>query len=81
MPQKSFFRDHRLHPSVDFYSASLLYQLGFSLDYFTAVYACACIPGWVAHIHEQVTSGAPVRPDMQYAGRAQRSFVPLEKRV
>lgn len=64
-----YFQSRTLLPNVEFYSAPLLYQLGFPLDCFTAVFACARMPGWVAHIREQLTQGKLVRPEADYVGR------------
>ncbi|MCG8349751.1 MAG: citrate/2-methylcitrate synthase [Chloroflexales bacterium] len=75
-----FFRQRKLYPNVEFYSASLLDQLGLPLDCFTAVFACARMPGWVAHIREQLADNRLVRPEAAYIGPARRQFVPLEQR-
>jgi citrate synthase len=77
---KPFFRERKLSPSVGLYSAPLLYQLGFPLDCFTASVACACIPGWIAHIHEQLTYNQVICPYEKYTGKGPRPFVPLENR-
>lgn len=75
-----YFRDRQLYPNVEFYSAPLLYQLGFPLDAFTAAFACARMPGWTAHIAEQMTNRRVVRPEAAYVGPAPRPFVPLAAR-
>ena len=57
--QHPHFQRRTLFPNVEFYSAPLLYQLGFPLDTFTAAFACARMPGWVAHIREQLERQPP----------------------
>lgn len=64
-----YFQSRNLLPNVEFYSASLLYQLGFPLDCFTAVFACARMPGWFAHIREQLENRRLVRPEAAYIGK------------
>lgn len=74
------FQARKLHPNVEFYSAPLLYALGFPLDMFTLAFACARTPGWVAHIREQLAVARLVRPEAAYVGPPSRSFVPLDAR-
>lgn len=74
------FQARTLYPNVEFYSAPLLYQLGLPLDCFTAAFAFARLPGWIAHIGEQLQVRRLVRPEAAYIGPAPRSFVPLERR-
>lgn len=75
-----YFRDRQLYPNVEFYSAPLLFQLGFPIDYFTTAFACARTPGWIAHVAEQLTNRQLVRPEATYVGEALRPFVPLAQR-
>jgi citrate synthase len=74
------FQSRKLFPNVEFYSAPLLYQLGFPLDTFTAAFACARLPGWVAHIREQLGINRLMRPEAEYVGLGKREFVVLEAR-
>jgi citrate synthase len=76
----SYFQTRRIYPNVEFYSAPFLYQCGFPLDCFTAVFACARMPGWIAHIREQLTNRRLVRPEAAYVGSHPRPFVPLAER-
>jgi len=59
--------------NVDFYSASLYYYMGISLDIFTPIFAISRIAGWTAHVIEEQFAGAsskPVlyRPESEYIG-------------
>lgn len=74
------FQARTLYPNVEFYSAPLLYQLGLPLDCFTPAFAVARLPGWVAHIREQLAVNRLVRPEAAYVGPAPRAFVPLAAR-
>jgi citrate synthase len=75
------FRGRTLFPNVEFYSAPLLYQLGLPLDTFTLAFAIARMPGWVAHIREQLGVARLVRPEAAYVGPEPRPFVALAARV
>jgi citrate synthase len=75
-----YFTQRGLVPNVEFYSAPLLYQLGFPVDCFTVVMACARMPGWVAHLREQLADNRLVRPEATYIGPPPRPFVPLSER-
>jgi len=75
--------------NVDFYSASLYYAMGISIDLFTPVFAMARVAGWTAHIiEEQFAEAAPkpmlYRPESEYVGHycgpEVCSFVPMEER-
>jgi len=79
--QHPHFQARKLFPNVEFYSAPLLYQLGLPLDCFTAAFACARLPGWVAHIREQLNDNRLIRPEVAYVGPPERSFVPLAERI
>jgi citrate synthase len=74
------FRQRTLYPNVEFYSAPLLYQLGLPLDTFTLAFAIARLPGWIAHIREQLNVGRLVRPEAAYVGPEAREFTPLALR-
>jgi citrate synthase len=75
-----FFRERTLFPNVEFYSAPLLQQLGLPLDTFTLAFAMARLPGWVAHIREQLAVARLVRPEAAYVGPEPRPFAPLAGR-
>lgn len=75
-----FFRERKLHPNVEFYSAPLLQQLGLPLDTFTLAFAMARLPGWVAHIREQLAVARLVRPEAAYVGPEPRPFSALAER-
>jgi citrate synthase len=79
--EKPYFRERKLFPNAEFYSAPLLYQLGFPFDFFTPIFACARMPGWIAHIREQLFQHRLLRPEATYVGATERQYVPLEQRV
>ena len=66
--------------NVDFYSASLLHYLGIPTDLFTAMFACARMAGWTAHILEQAADNRLIRPLAAYVGPRDLKFTPLDQR-
>ena len=46
--------EKKLHPNVDFYSASAYYALGIKPELFTPVFAASRTSGWTAHIPRTV---------------------------
>ncbi len=73
-------RSKTLPVNVDFYSASVYYTLGISIDLFTPVFAISRIAGWTAHVLEQYSDNRIVRPDALYIGEPARQYIPIEKR-
>jgi len=70
-----------IYPNVDFYSATVQHALGIPDDFFTAIFAIARTPGWVAHILEQYRDNRLIRPTSKYIGLYNREYIPVEKRM
>ena len=73
-------REKGLRPNVDFYAGSLLHYLGLSTDLFTPMFASARAAGWTAHIREQYADNRIIRPDSEYIGPRDQTYVPIEDR-
>ncbi len=80
MLEKGVQRHRELYPNVDFYSASLLYNLGIPIDLMTPYFAAARIAGWSAHVLEQYKDAALIRPASEYIGERDVHFVKLARR-
>jgi citrate synthase len=73
---KAAFKRHKdmdIFVNVDFYSASLYYAMGISMDLFTPIFAISRIAGWATHVlEEQYADAAPkpmlYRPESEYVG-------------
>jgi 2-methylcitrate synthase len=74
-------RGRQVYPNVDFYSASVYYTLGFPMELFPNIFACARMPGWVAHIMEQQRDNRLIRPGSEYVGPDGLHVVPIDERV
>ena len=75
-----YFAERKIYPNVDFYSAPLLYTLGFKPDVMPTLFACSRIGGWTAHILEQLADNRIIRPNAEYIGPDIRQFVPIDRR-
>ena len=69
-----------LAPNVDFYSASMYYQMGIPVDLYTPIFALSRVGGWIAHMLEQYEDSRLIRPRARYVGDRNREFVPIEER-
>jgi len=78
--QAAVLKAKGLYINVDFYSSSLLHYLGIPAELFTAMFACARMAGWSAHILEQASDNRLIRPLANYVGPRDLRFVPLDQR-
>ncbi|MFB6304471.1 MAG: citrate synthase [Haloferacaceae archaeon] len=69
-----------LAPNVDFYSASMYYQMGIPIDLYTPIFAVSRVGGWIAHVLEQWEDNRLIRPRARYVGPEDREFAPLDER-
>jgi citrate synthase len=64
--------DRVLATNVEFWSAVVLDHAAVPADLFTAMFACARVAGWSAHILEQKREGRLIRPSARYVGEPER---------
>lgn len=76
-----YFSERKLYPNVEFYSAPLLYNLGFPPDLMPGVFALSRIVGWSANIMEQMEHNRLMRPQAEYIGPQSQQFVEIGKRT
>ncbi|MEB3236178.1 MAG: citrate synthase [Candidatus Sericytochromatia bacterium] len=69
-----------LYPNVDFYSASTYFMMGIKTDLYTPIFALSRIAGWTANLLEQYADNRLIRPDSDYVGPRERSYVPMGQR-
>jgi len=75
-----YFIERGLYPNVEFYSAPLLYNLGFPPDLMPGVFALSRVVGWSANLMEQVEANRLMRPQAEYVGPNSQDFVPISQR-
>jgi citrate synthase len=69
-----------LQTNVEFYTALLLHGLGLPTELFTPTFAVGRVGGWTAHCFEQQALDRLIRPQSEYTGSENRSWVSLEER-
>jgi len=79
--EKVMWEEKQIPCNVDFFSASVLYILGFPVDFFTTVFAASRIVGWTAHVMEQLADNRLIRPQADYVGPQEQHYLPLDKRA
>lgn len=70
----------RLQTNVEFYTALLLHGLGLEVPLFTPTFAMSRVSGWIAHAFEQRKASRIIRPQSEYSGPRDRTWVPIESR-
>ncbi|MGH3923347.1 MAG: citrate synthase [Pseudonocardiaceae bacterium] len=77
-----FFIERKLYPNIDFYSGLIYRAMGFPVHYFTALFAIARLPGWIAQWKEMITDPEHRigRPRQIYTGPIERDYVPIDNR-
>jgi citrate synthase len=75
-----YFTERKLYPNVEFYSAPLLYTLGFKPDMMPALFGCTRVAGWSAHVLEQLADNRIIRPNAEYIGSEIRDYVTIDRR-
>jgi citrate synthase len=66
--------DRVLATNVEFWSAVVLDVAEIPPDLYPALFACARVAGWSAHILEQKSTGRLIRPSARYVGPGSRSI-------
>ncbi len=69
-----------LLPNVDFYSATVYYSMGITIDLFTPVFAASRVSGWLAHMFEQWSNNRIYRPRGKWQGKEGLTWTPTDKR-
>jgi len=74
------WREKKLFPNLDFYSAAAYHFCGIPTSLFTPIFVIARTAGWSAHVMEQRANNRLIRPTADYTGPAPRPFLAMEQR-
>ena len=69
---KGMYEAKGLHPNLDYPAGPAYHLIGFDTPTFTPIFAAARIPGWTAHIIEQLGANSLIRPLAAYTGVDER---------
>jgi citrate synthase len=69
---KGMYDAKGLHPNLDYPAGPAYHLIGFDTPTFTPIFAAARIPGWTAHIIEQLGANSLIRPLAAYTGVDER---------
>ncbi|MGO9308133.1 MAG: citrate/2-methylcitrate synthase [Spirochaetia bacterium] len=75
--EQVMWREKKLFPNLDFYSALAYRSCGLATELYTPMFVLARISGWMAHIIEQRSNNKLIRPISRYTGPEPREYVPL----
>src|SRR5437899_11279140 len=74
------WREKKMFPNLDFYSAAAFHFCGVPTPMFTPIFVLARTSGWSADIMEQRGNNRLIRPTAEYIGPEPRPFAPIERR-
>ena len=69
---KDMYEAKGLHPNLDYPAGPAYHLIGFDTPTFTPIFAAARVPGWTAHIIEQLGANSLIRPLAAYTGVDER---------
>ncbi len=75
------YRSRGIFVNVDFFAGSIYYLLGIPDDLFISIFTLGRIPGWTLQCVEQYQDNILIRPLLEYCGKMDLEYVPIQQRV
>lgn len=79
--EEVLWREKKLFPNLDFYSASAYHLMGIPTSLFTPIFVLSRVAGWAAHVIEQRGNNRLIRPGADYIGPDDQAWVAIENRA
>lgn len=79
--EEVMWREKKLFPNLDFFSASAYHFMGIPTPMFTPIFVLSRVAGWAAHVFEQRANNRLIRPGANYIGPDQQDWISIEDRV
>jgi 2-methylcitrate synthase len=79
--EDTMWKEKKLFPNLDFYSALVYHFCRIPIDMFTPLFVMSRLSGWSAHLLEQRANNKLIRPISNYIGPKPRAWVSLDARV
>lgn len=74
------WREKKLFPNLDFFSASAYHFMGIPTSMFTPIFVLSRVTGWAAHVFEQRGNNRLIRPGAEYIGPVDQAWVAIQDR-
>ncbi|MEM7457423.1 MAG: citrate/2-methylcitrate synthase, partial [Planctomycetota bacterium] len=78
--EEVMWREKKLFPNLDFFSATAYHCMGIATEMFTPIFVLSRVAGWAAHVVEQRSNNRLIRPGADYIGPDDQQFVPIAER-
>jgi len=78
--ERTMKEEKNMFANTDFFHASAYHFMGIPTELFTPVFVMSRVTGWAAHCFEQRANNRIIRPDADYIGSPDRSYISIEDR-